>query len=159
MHEIFGHFIRRYYSYFTGLKIAFATNDDKEINMGLDSGFYIEENYLGLKHSSYIGLDNILSIMNSSFYSSYPIIQKDTKLDEKSLKIIINENKEIFDFIIFQKEKEKKEKENKNFLKLKRRPEIIFEDYLDSVQPTIGKKEKIHYFIIGSDSIRLDNDC
>ena len=54
LHEIFGHFLRRYYSYFTGIKIAFDTKDDDVIDTGEESGFYIERTFLGLKFNSYI---------------------------------------------------------------------------------------------------------
>ena len=156
LHEIFGHYLRRYYSYFTGIKIAFDTEDDKDIYTGEESGFYIETNYLGLKKISYIKLNNILSLLNSSFYSGYPIIKEDNyKFEDNHLRNIIKENKELFDFVI---KKEEKEKETEQFLKKKRKPpKIIFEDYLYSIQPSNEKQEKIHCFTIESDSICLDN--
>ena len=171
LHEIFGHFLRRYYSYFTGIKIAFDTKDDDVIDTGEESGFYIERTFLGLKFNSYIGLNNILSLLNPSFYFNYPIIKEDKhKFDQNALRDIIKENRELFDFIIekeekekeLQKEKEEKEKEKgkgkKTFLKKKRGPpKIVFEDYLDSIQPSTEKQEKIHCFIAESDSICLDN--
>ena len=49
IHEIFGHFIRRYYSYITNGLIKMDTNDDDCINTKPEGGFFVEQNFLGFK--------------------------------------------------------------------------------------------------------------
>ena len=127
IHEIFGHFLRRYYSYYTGGKIPFNTKEAMDNYMGNEGGFYIESNFLGLQKSSSISLNIILQLLNSTNYEKYPIIKEEKnkkfEFDKQILKIIVDENKDLFDFIV---------KNKKNIsLNLKEKPKILLDDYLD----------------------------
>ena len=123
----FFHFLRRYYSYYTDGKIPFNTREDKDNYMGNESGFYIESNFLGLKKSSSISLNIILQLLNSTNYDEYPIIKEDKnkkfEFDKNILKTIVDENKDLFDFIV-------ENKENIS-LNIKEKPKILLDDYLD----------------------------
>lgn len=126
LHEIFGHFLRRYYSYYTGVIIPFNTREYKINYMGKECGFYIETNFLGLQKSSSISLNTILQLLYSANYEEYPIIKEENDIfifDKKILKSIIDENKTLFNFIF-----ENNEKSN---LTLKDKPKIFIDDYLD----------------------------
>ena len=127
IHEIFGHFLRRYYSYYTGGKIPFNTKEDMDNYMGNEGGFYIESNFLGLKKSSSISLNIILQLLNSTNYDEYPIIKEDKnkkfEFNHNILKKIVEENKDLFDFIV-------ENKKNISF-NIKEKPKILLDDYLD----------------------------
>ena len=65
--------------------------------------------------------------MNSTYYDKYPIIKEDKnkkfEFDKNILKTIVDENKDLFDFIV----------ENKKSISLniKEKPKILLDDYLD----------------------------
>ena len=149
LHEIFGHFLRRYYSYFTGGKIPFNTKEDFDNNMDDESGFFIEYKFLGLKKKSYITLNNILRLLYSFEYSEYPIIKKEKnhkfEFDEIKLKRIIDENKDLFNFIF-----EKVENVND-----KNEPKILLEDYLDILKVSYDKFTIVHCYKYEKNSISL----
>ena len=149
LHEIFGHFLRRYYSYFTGGKIPFNTKEDFDNNMDDESGFFIEYKFLGLKKKSYITLNNILRLLYSFEYSEYPIIKEEKnhkfEFDEIKLKRIIDENKDLFNFIF-----EKVENVND-----KNEPKILLEDYLDILKVSYDKFTIVHCYKYEKNSISL----
>lgn len=66
LHEIYGHYLRRYHSYIMGNKISFLTSEDHEIPIGKEGGVYIEAEFLGLRKTSYlpINLSNLYFIFN-----------------------------------------------------------------------------------------------
>ena len=101
IHEIMGHYCRRYYSYFTGQKINFNTKDDTEIQTGNESGFYTESEFIGISNKNSLTIRMALSLFYWKKYDSYPIIKKNStfELNEEKIKIIIDNNKNIFNFI------------------------------------------------------------
>lgn len=99
LHEILGHYLRRYYSYFTGKKISFLTEGDKEIPTGKEGGDYVEYIFIGYKKFSFLSIETVLNLICDSEYSSYPIIKQDFILDEKKMITIINYNKQLFNFL------------------------------------------------------------
>ena len=100
IHEIFGHFIRRYYSYITKGLIKMDTEDDNFINTQPESGNFAEREFLGFTSESRLYLKDALFLL---FYGSnmeqYPIIKSKTPITEEILKIIIKDNPELFTFI------------------------------------------------------------
>lgn len=92
LHEILGHYLRRYYSYFTGKKISFLTEGDKEIPTGKEGGDYVEYIFIGYKKFSFLSIETVLNLICDSEYSSYPIIKQDFILDENKMITIINYN-------------------------------------------------------------------
>ena len=101
IHEIFGHFLRRYYSFITGGIIKMDTNEDNLIDTKPESGFYIEKNFLGFETETRLYLKDALYLLfYEDNYENYPIIKKEKKLTENDLKIIIKGNIELFDFIV-----------------------------------------------------------
>ena len=125
IHEIFGHFVRRYYSYITNGLIKMDTNDDDCINTKPEGGFFVEQNFLGFKTQTKLFLKDALYLL---FYENnmeqYPIIKPESSITEENLKIIIKNNPKLFYFIEgFKNEEiaeesvksdEKKKKFNKN---------------------------------------------
>ena len=153
LHEILGHFLRRYYSYFTGMKIPFNTKEDTEINAGEEGGFFVESHFLGLKSCSSIGLNTILHLLYPKLYIDYPFLKKDKlELNLDGLQIIINENKSLFNFIV-EKEGDKKNELNMN----KDIPQISLEDYLDIIKHLFSLYRIYHCHQIENYSIYLDN--
>ena len=155
IHEIFGHYMHRYYSLLTGREISFDTpekNDDKLT--GNESGYYIESKFIGLEPGqSHIGLKKCLALLYSPNLQNYPIIKKQGfSIDINILKIIYNDNKELFNFIITDENDEENNNENEeeyseeeteddNIKKDKDYKEednsndriILLEDYLDTL--------------------------
>lgn len=101
IHEILGHYCRRYYSYFTGQKININTKGDNEIKTGNESGFYVETEFLGITNKSALTLTQALSFFYWKKYDSYPIIEKNSnfEVDEDKIKILIENNENIFNFV------------------------------------------------------------
>lgn len=103
LHEIMGHYFRRYYSYFTRGSISFDTKDDNIIFTGDESGFYIEEEFLGFSgsHKSTLSISDSLCLLNYKKFNEYPVKKKKEKfnINEDSLRDIIKNNNEVFDFI------------------------------------------------------------
>ena len=101
IHEILGHYLRRYYSYFTGQKINFNTAGDNDVRTGIESGWYVESQFLGIVHDKALNVSEALSFFYWKKYDTYPIIPKNAKfeVDENKLKIIVENNKNIFDFV------------------------------------------------------------
>lgn len=99
LHEILGHYLRRYYSYFTGNKISFGTDGDKEIQTGKEGGDYVEYTFIGFKKFTFLSIEKILNLICDSEYSSYPIIKENFNLDEKKMISIIKCNEKLFNFL------------------------------------------------------------
>ena len=101
IHEILGHYCRRYYSYFTGQKIKINTKEDNEINTGDESGFYVEAEFLGITNKSALTLTQALSLFYWKKYDSYPIIKKNShfEVNEDKIKILIENNENVFNFV------------------------------------------------------------
>ena len=150
IHEILGHFFWRYYSYFTGGKIPFNTNEDLDANMGDENGFFVETKFLGLKNRLSISLNKILCLLYSPLYLDYPIIKNDEfEFSEQILKTVINENENLFNFIV------EKNEENNTFEK--RETKILLEDYLDILKPLYDKYIIVRCYRVEKNSIYLDN--
>ena len=102
IHEILGHYLRRYYSFLTGKLIAFNTLDyDNDIYTGTEGGIYIEEKFLGINFSKTITIKNALLILFWEGFTKYPILEKKDvfNINENILKIIIEGNRCLFSFI------------------------------------------------------------
>ena len=100
IHEIFGHFLRRYYSYITNGIIKMDTNEDALINTSPEGGLFVERNFLGFKTESRLYLkDALFFFFYKDNYDNYPIIKEGKELTEDNLKDIIINNSKIFDFI------------------------------------------------------------
>ena len=104
IHEILGHFLRRYYSYLTNNLIKFGTKEDKYFKTGDEGGIFVQKKFLGLKNNS-ISLNESIGFFKSEF-KAYPILYKD-EIPENELIEIINNNKEYFDFISENMEEDK----------------------------------------------------
>ncbi len=115
IHEIFGHFLRRYYSYLTKGVIEMDTNDDNLINTKPEGGFFVEKYFLGLDNRAHLFLkDALFFFLYGDNLENYPIIKNNVDLSNEVLKIIIDKNKEIFDFIKNEDEKDEKKEEIEN---------------------------------------------
>ena len=101
IHEIIGHYCRRYYSYFTGQKINMNTEEDNEIKTGNESVYYNETEFIGITNKNFLTIREALSLFYWKKYDSYPIIKKNSnfELNEEKIKIILNNNENIFTFI------------------------------------------------------------
>ena len=120
IHEILGHYCRRYYSYFTGQIININTNEDFEIQTGDESGYYVESEFLGIKLRYSLSITEALSFFYWKKFDSYPIIDKnyDFKLDEEKMKIIKESNNNVFNFIKNNNDDEEGEITIKEYLEL-----------------------------------------
>ena len=101
IHEILGHYCRRYYSYFTGQQIKINTKEDNEIQTGNERGDYAEKEFIGISNKCCLTIREALALLYWEKYDSYPIIAKNSQfeLNEEKIEIIINKNKNIFYFI------------------------------------------------------------
>ena len=98
IHEIMGHFLRRYYSYLTNNLVKFGTAEDKVFVTGKESGKFVETNFLGLEVSiSSLSLCDSMGYFRTKF-EKYPILYDD-QVPKEDLDIIIEKNPEFFDFI------------------------------------------------------------
>ena len=134
LHEIMGHYMRRYYSYLTRGIIAFNTEDDNALNTGIESGDFIESEFLGFNtvNNSNLTLSDTLCLLYCDGFDNYPIEKKKQIIFNKEiLENIINNNRDIFDFI--------GEKTN----------QISFQDYSSSLTPikTDGNHRVSHKYI------------
>ena len=159
IHEIFGHFIRRYYSYITKGLIKMDTNDDDCINTKPEGGFFAEREFLGFKTQSRLYLKDALFLL---FYESnmdnYPIIKPETQITEEILKIIIKNNPELFSFIDdFENEEITKEKVNKDEKK-KEFKKNEKEETSKKKSDIIGEKKNIKK-TIAKDKITISQYC
>ena len=102
LHEILGHFMRRYYSFLTGRIINFDTPDFGDDYTDKESGFFIESKFIGLNPGqSNIGLKKSLALLYPQNLDNYPIIKKSWFIiDINILKEIYQNNKNLFNFII-----------------------------------------------------------
>jgi hypothetical protein len=101
LHEIFGHYLRHYYSMLTGGIIVFDTPDDKDLITGTESGFFIEKKFIGIKgRPSGLGLIKCLNLLYSPNYQEYPILKKNNLIiNYDIIETIYHENPDLFDFI------------------------------------------------------------
>ena len=132
VHEIFGHFLRRYYHYITNGIIKMDTYDDDIIITKPEGGFFAEEKFLGFQTKTELYLKDALYFL---FYGinleKYPIIKKDN-ITKENLKTIINDNPEIFYFI--------KEESKKNVISDEK---MIKEEISKNIGKNIKGEEKI----------------
>ena len=115
LHEIMGHFTRKYYSYLTEGEVCMNTadEDDLETCYKNEGGFLVETYFLGIQNGKILSLNNCLQILYTPNFENYPIFRKENYIiDEKKIKYIIEENKDIFNFI----DKETKVENNYIFL-------------------------------------------
>jgi hypothetical protein len=120
IHEILGHFLRRYYFYLTHGIIAFNTLDDSIMNINEDGGNFIEKKFLGIIPNGKLFLKDILILISGGKnYDNYPLVKGE--ITENFLKEIINNNKKIFYFIkeIYEKQNNKKENIKNDLINLK----------------------------------------
>ena len=109
VHEILGHYLRRYYSFLTDRDIPMDTNEDNIIDTKPEGGEYVEKNFLGFNSvKGYpLYLKDALLFFYSKYIEKYPINDNYNSENIEILKFIINEYKDIFDFILV--------KENENY--------------------------------------------
>lgn len=96
VHEILGHFLRRYYSFLTNNLIKFDTKEDNTFKTGEEGGIFVEQKLLGLTFRS-ISLNESLGFFKQDFEVS-PIVFKN-KISKDILQNIINNNKEFLELI------------------------------------------------------------
>ena len=99
IHEIFGHFIRRYYSYITKGLIKMDTKGDDVINTRPEGGYFVELEFLGITSESRLYLKDTLFLLFYENMEQYPIIKSEKTITEEILKIIIKNNQKLFSFI------------------------------------------------------------
>ena len=101
IHEIMGHYLRRYYSFITDREIPMDTNDDI-IDTKPEGREYVEKNFLGFNSiKGYpLYLKEVLLFFYSKYIEKYPINDNYNSENIEILKYIINEYKDIFDFIL-----------------------------------------------------------
>ena len=99
--EIMNHYCRHYYSYITGQIINIDNEECREIKTDEENNFYIEYEFVGITHKIALSISEALSFFYWKKYDSYPIIQKYShfEINEEKMKIIIDSNKNIFNFI------------------------------------------------------------
>ena len=120
IHEIFGHFCRRYYSYITNGIIKMDTGEDNVYDTKPKGGLFVEKKFLGFKTISRLYLkDALFLLFDEKNLEKYPIIKKGINLSEADLKIIIKNNDTIFDFIKKDNEEESKKKDKEEESKKK----------------------------------------
>lgn len=112
IHEIFGHFIRRYYAYLTNGEISFSTDEDNLIDTKPEGGKHVEKHFLGFYTSSYLTIRNALCFFAYKYLNDYPLAKDGMfQIDKEKLKYIIKENPEVFNFILKEEEGEEEEEE------------------------------------------------
>ena len=138
IHEIFGHFMRRYYSYITNGIISMNTSDDELINTKPERGEFSEKYFLGFKtHSKLYLKDALYLLFYGDNYNDFPLIKKKGEITEQILKNIILENPKIFDFI--EKSEDENINENEN-MKVEEKS-LIIEEQEDENNNENGKME------------------
>ena len=77
------------------------TEEDNEIKTGNESVYYNETEFIGITNKNFLTIREALSLFYWKKYDSYPIIKKNYnfELNEEKIKIIINSNENIFNFI------------------------------------------------------------
>ena len=133
LHEIMGHYFRRYYSYLTHGLVSFDTKEDKVLHTGDEGGYFIEEEFLGFSgsHQSVLSISESLCLLNYKRFEKYPIKNKKEKfnINKDVLSDIIKNNSFVFDFIGNQ--------EN----------QVTFEDYFSFLVPVDNCGIKRNTFI------------
>ena len=97
-HELMGHLLRRYYNFLTNGEIPFNSEDDRKI-INKENGYYFEKHFLGISHTHNISITDIFHILRAK--GDYPLIDDHKELSLDDVKIVINEYKDLFDFISF----------------------------------------------------------
>jgi len=96
IHEILGHFLRRYYAYLTNHKVKFGTKEDKKYKTGEESDFFVEKELLGLSIFRSISLNQSLGLLKKDFNDA-PILFKN-QIPKKELEEIIISNSDFLEF-------------------------------------------------------------
>ena len=97
IHEILGHFLRRYYSYLTNNLVKFGTKEDDYFKTGVEGGIFVEKKLLGLSIHYSLSLNQALGFLKENFETA-PILYK-SQIPKEELEIIIKNNPYFFDFI------------------------------------------------------------
>ena len=107
VHEIMGHYLRRYYSYITDREIAMVTDEDDIIDTKPEGGINAEKLILG-RETKYLYLKNAICFFYSGEFEQFPLFEN-IIINKKILKDIIQNDIELFDFIeIGEDEEEEK---------------------------------------------------
>ena len=124
IHEVLGHYTRRYYSFLTDRDIRMNTEEDDLINTKPEGGFHVEKNFLGFEiPSSILYLKEAIYFFCFKYFKDYPVFKK-YKINEQILKNIIKDFPEIFDFISI----DEKIIEGKSKLKNEQEEEMLNQD-------------------------------
>jgi len=124
IHEVLGHYTRRYYSFLTDRDIRMNTEEDDLINTKPEGGFHVEKKFLGFEiPSSILYLKEAIYFFCFKYFKEYPVFKK-YKINEQILKKIIKDFPEIFDFISI----EEKKLEGKSKLKNEQEEEMLNQD-------------------------------
>ena len=105
IHEILGHFLRRYYLYLTNNLVKFGAREDKVFKTGKEGGNFVEKKLLGIGLYHSLSLNQALGFLKKNF-EKQPILYKE-QIPKDELKTIIKNNPELFDFISDKKELDK----------------------------------------------------
>ena len=97
IHELMGHFMRRYYSYLTNNLIKFNTFEDEKVNTKPEGGFFVEQKFLGLISRESISFNEALGLFKENFID-FPILSSEAMEINDLEKVILN-NFEYFKFI------------------------------------------------------------
>ena len=104
INEIFGNFLRRYYSYLTNGIIKMNTKEDDLIDSKPEGGDYIKINFLGINtHARLYLKDTLFLLFYDNNFENYPLVKKNKEITEEILEKIIRDNPEVFDFIEVEK--------------------------------------------------------
>jgi len=106
VHEIMGHYLRRYYSYITDREISMVTDEDDIIDTKPEGGVNAEKLILG-RESKYLYLKEAIFFFYPGGFDQFPLFDN-IIIDKKILKNIIKNNIELFDFIEIEKDEEEK---------------------------------------------------
>ena len=140
-HEIFGHFLRRYYSYLTNGGVKMNTKEDDNIDTKPEGGDFIERKFLGIKtHSKLYLKDTLFLFFYGENFETYPLVKKKMNITEEMLKMICIDNPEIFNFLNIDKEDEDDDKKEKG--RKHENNDDEEEEEIDDDEEEYEKKEK-----------------
>ncbi len=97
IHEIMGHFLRRYYSYLTNNLVKFGTKEDKTFKTGVEGGSFVERNLLGLETYYSLSLNQSFGFLKEDFENA-PILFNN-QIPKKVLEKLVNENIDFLELI------------------------------------------------------------
>ena len=160
VHEIFGHFIRRYYSYITKGIIKMNTKDDDCINTKPEGGFFAEKNFLGYTTESILYLkDALFLFFFDSNMEQYPIIKSGIPITEEILKAIIKNNPKLFYFIADLENEEAEEYNIKIDENKEENKKIRNEKKYEKKRSRSNEDNKKTQKTIGEDKITINQYC